>query len=140
MPVFGPSRPRLNPWNGFQVEIGTVTSRFLCSPETALSRRKSKQLQQFRPRAGADYSRTLVMEMIDRDAALGFDIPIPEGANFVEVSMPRDLMHFYKRVRQAHPNAVNLPPMVVVERGTVAHTIALLQGGVIFVKEDPQQS
>jgi hypothetical protein len=77
------------------------------------------------------------MEMIDRDAALGFDIPIPDGCNFVEISMPRDVMHFYKRVRQAHPNAANLPPMVEVARGTAEHFIAVLRGGVVYVKEDP---
>ncbi len=30
--------------------------------------------------------------------------------------------------------------MRIVERDTVEHTIALLQGGVVFVKEDPTQS
>ena len=117
-----------------------MTSRYLRFFEKALSRRKSKQLQQFRPRAGADYSRSLVMEMIDADAALGFDIPIPEGAHFVEVCMPPDVMHFYERVRQAHPNAVNLPPMRIVERFTMAHTFARIQGGLIYVKEIPRKS
>ena len=34
VPVFGPSRPRLNPLEALRLEpvaIGTVTSRFLCS-------------------------------------------------------------------------------------------------------------
>ena len=79
------------------------------------------------------------MEMIEADAAVGFDIPIPDGCNFVEVSMPPWVMHLYEQVRQAHPNAANLPPMRIVERNTVDHTLALLQGGVIYVKEDPQQ-
>ena len=120
------------------VAIGTVTSRFLCTSETALSRsRPSKQL---RLPKGTAYSSTLVREMIETDAAVGFDIPIPDGCNFVEVSMPPAVMHPYRQARQAHPNAANLPPMRVVERNTVEHTIALIQGGVIFVKEEPQQS
>jgi len=78
--------------------------------------------------------------MIEADAAVGFDIPVPDGANFVEVSMPSSVMRPYQQRRQAHPNAANLPPMVVVVRGTLEHTISLLQGGVIYVKEEPQQS
>ena len=104
-----------------------------------MSRRRSRSQFLDLPQ-GTAYSSSLVREMIREDAECGFDIPIPERANFVEVSMPRAVMHAYREARQAHPNAANLPPMVVVERGTVAHTIALLQGGVIFVKEDPQQS
>ena len=80
------------------------------------------------------------MEMIEADAAVGFDIPVPDGCNFVEVSMPSAVMRAYQQARQVHPNAANLPPMVEVVRGTVEHTIALIQGGVIYVKEDPQQS
>ena len=78
--------------------------------------------------------------MIEADAANGFEIPVPEGATFVEVSMPPAVMRGYQQARQAHPNAINLPPMRIVERGTVEHTIALLQGGVVFVKEDPTKS
>lgn len=78
--------------------------------------------------------------MIEADAAVGFDIPIPDGANFVEISMPPAVLHHYRQARQAHPNAANLAPMVEVVRGTVEHTIALLQGGVIYVKENPRQS
>ena len=114
-----------------------MTSRFLCFSETALSRRRqSKQL--LLPK-GTAYSSALVREMIEADAAVGFDIPIPEGANFVEASMPPAVIHHYRQARQAHPNAANLPPMRIVERNTVDHTLALLQGGVIYVKEDPQQ-
>ena len=80
------------------------------------------------------------MEMVEADAAIGFDIPVPDGANFLEVSMPSAVMRAYQQARQAHPNAGNLPPMRIVERDTVEHSIALLQGGVIFVKEDPRQS
>ena len=75
--------------------------------------------------------------MIEADAAVGFDIPIPDGANFVEVSMPPAVMHHYRQARHAHPNAANLPPMVEVERGTAEHFIAVLRGGVVYVKEDP---
>ena len=132
---FGASRPRLNPWDGFQVEIGTVTSRFLCFSETALSRRKHP----IRLPKGASYSPALAMKMVEADAAIGFDIPVPDGANFLEVSMPSAVMRAYQQARQAHPNAANLPPMRIVERDTVEHSIALLQGGVIFVKEDPLQ-
>jgi len=76
--------------------------------------------------------------MIEKDAACGFEIPIPDGATFVEVSMPPAVLHSYRKERQAHSNAVNLPPMVEVERGTMEHFIAVINGGVIFVKEDPQ--
>ena len=117
------------------MEIGTVTSRFLCFSETALSRRKHP----VRLPKGVDYSPSLVMEMIEADAAVGFDIPVPDGSNFVEVSMPSAVMRAYQQARKAHPNAANLPPMRIVERNTVDHTLALLQGGVIYVKEDPQQ-
>ena len=126
----------LNPWDGFQWEIGTVTSRFLCFSETALSRRKHP----VRLPNGVDYSPSLVMEMIEADATVGFDIPVPDGSNFVEVSMPPAVMRAYQQARQDHPNAANLPPMRIVERDTVEHTIALLQGGVIFVKEKTKQS
>ena len=71
------------------------------------------------------------------DAACGFEILIPAGAKFVEVSMPPAVIRPYRQARQAHPNAVNLPPMVVVERGTMEHLRAILRGGVVFVKEDP---
>ncbi|HJN35303.1 MAG TPA: hypothetical protein QF626_02190 [Prochlorococcaceae cyanobacterium Fu_MAG_50] len=76
--------------------------------------------------------------MIEEDAAVGFDIPIPAGANFVEVSMPLCVIHAYQQARQSHPCAANLPPMRIVERGTMEHFIAVLTGGVVFAKEDPQ--
>ena len=97
-------------------------------------RRQSKQL--LLPK-GTAYSASLVREMIEADAAVGFDVPIPDGAKFVEVSMPPAVVHLYRQARQAHPNAANLPPMVVVERGTLEHLNAILRGGVVFVKEDP---
>ena len=75
--------------------------------------------------------------MIRIDAAHGFEIPIPDGANFVEVSMPPAVLHARREARQAHPNASTLPPMVEVERGTMKHLNAILRGGVVFVKEDP---
>ncbi|WP_186509182.1 hypothetical protein [Synechococcus sp. RS9902] len=87
---------------------------------------------------GADYSSSLVMEMIEADAAVGFDIPVPDGCNFVEVSMPSAVMRAYQQARQAHPNAANLPPMRIVERGTLEHLNATLRGGVVYVKEDPR--
>ena len=37
MTVFGPFLPLPEPLDGFRVEIGPATSRFLCSPEAALS-------------------------------------------------------------------------------------------------------
>ena len=95
---------------------------------------------------GAPYAASLVKKMIEADAAIGFDIPVPPphpitGKHaFVEVSMPPAVMRAYQQARQAHPNAINLPPMRIVERDTVEHTIALLQGGVVFVKEDPTKS
>ena len=88
---------------------------------------------------GTPYSASLVKQMIEADAAVGFDIPVPDGSNFVEVSMPSAVMRAYQQARKAHPNATNLPPMRIVERNTVDHTLALLQGGVIYVKEDLQQ-
>ena len=75
--------------------------------------------------------------MIEAEAAVGFDIPVPEGCNFVEVSMPPAVMHLYRQARQAHPNAANLPPMRIVERGTLEHLNATLRGGVVYFKEDP---
>ena len=97
-------------------------------------RRQSKQL--LLPK-GTAYSSALVREMIEKDAAVGFDIPILEGANFVEVSMPAAVLHLYRQARQAHPNAANLPPMRIVERGTLQHLNAILNDGVVFVKENP---
>ena len=78
--------------------------------------------------------------MIEKDAAVGFEIPIPDGANYVEVSMPPAVMHLYSQARKAHPNAPNLEPMRVVKRNSAEHLIALLQGGVIFIKEETKQS
>ena len=95
---------------------------------------------------GAPYSASLVKKMIEADAAIGFDLPVPPPhpssglPSFLEVSMPPAVMRAYQQARQAHPNAINLPPMRIVEPDTVQHTIALLQGGVVFVKEDPTQS
>ncbi len=111
-----------------------MTSRFLCFPETALSRRRNQSV--VLPK-GTPYSATVVRQMIEADAAIGFDVPIPDGAKFVEVSMPPAVIRPYRQARQAHPNAANLPPMVVVERGTMEHLNAILRGGVVFVKEDP---
>ena len=51
--------------------------------------------------------------------------------------MPPAVMHTYRQARQAHPNAANLPPMQIVERGTLEHLNATLRGGVVYVKEDP---
>ncbi len=78
--------------------------------------------------------------MIEADAAVGFDIPIPDGANLLEISLPPAVMHLYRQARQAHPNAANLPPMRIVSRGTIEHFKAALKGGVVFIKENPQQS
>ena len=83
--------------------------------------------------------------MIRNDAANGFDIPVPLHPKtgkpaFVEVSMPSAVMRADQQARQAHsnaPNAANLPPMRIVERGTLEHLNAVLQGGVVFIKEDP---
>ena len=75
--------------------------------------------------------------MIETDAAVGFEVPIPEGANFVEVSMLPAVMHLHRQAYQAHPNTANLLPRVEVERGTPEHFIAVLRGGVVYVKEDP---
>ncbi|KZR63150.1 hypothetical protein [Prochlorococcus sp. MIT 1306] len=138
VPLHGSVPASPEPLGWLPAGIGTVTSRFLCFPETALSRRR--QAKQLLLPKGAAYSSSLVREMIEADASVGFDVPIPDGANFVEVSMPPAVMHVYKQARQDHPNAINLPPMRIVERNSADHTIALLQGGVIYIKEDPQQS
>ena len=102
-----------------------------------MSRRRPRTQPLELPKDAA-YSASLVREMIRIDAAHGFKIPIPDGANFVEVSMPPAVLHARREARQAHPNASTLPPMVEVERGTMEHFIAVINGGVIFVKEDPQ--
>ena len=86
---------------------------------------------------GASYSSSLVREMIQVDASNGFEHLIPEDANFVEVSMPPAVMHAYKQAYESHPNVANIPPMRIVERGTIQHLNAILKGGVVFVKEDP---
>ena len=86
---------------------------------------------------GASYSSSLVREMIQVDASNGFEHLIPEGANFVEVSMPSAVMHVYKQAYESHPNVANIPPMRIVERGTIQHLDAIRKGGVVFVKEDP---
>ena len=86
---------------------------------------------------GASYSSSLVREMIQVDASNGFEHLIPEGANFVEVSMPPALMRAYKQAYESDPNVANIPPMRIVERGTIQHLNAILKGGVVFVKEDP---
>ena len=89
---------------------------------------------------GVSYSSSLVREMIQVDAANGFEHLIPEGANFVEVSMTPAVMHAYRQAHESHPNVANIPPMRIVERGTFQHLNTILQGGVVFVKEDPQNS
>ena len=117
-----------------------MASRSLCSPETALSRRtRPKQL---RLPKGASYSPSLVKEMIEADAAIGFDIPVPLHPKTgkpicLEISMPAAVMHHYQQARNAHPNAINLPPMVIVERGSMEHFRAFIKGGLVYVKEDP---
>ena len=117
-----------------------MTSRFLCFSETALSRRSRPK--QLRLPKGATYSPSLVMEMIEADAAIGFDIPVPLHPKTgepisIEISMPPSVLHRYQQARNAHPNAPNLPPMLIVERGKLEHLNAVLQGGVVFIKEDP---
>ena len=86
---------------------------------------------------GVSYSSSLVREMIQVDAANGFEHLIPEGANFVEVSMPPAVINAYRQAHESHPNVANIPPMRIVERGTIQHLNAILKGGVVFVKEDP---
>ena len=52
--------------------------------------------------------------------------------------MPKWLMRSYKQEWQAHSEALNLPPMRIVERrGTLEHLRAVLEGGWVFIKEDP---
>ena len=51
--------------------------------------------------------------------------------------MPPALMRAYKQAYESHPNVANIPPMRIVERGTIQHLNAILKGGVVFVKEDP---
>ena len=92
------SQPRLNSWDGFQRATGTVTSRFLCFPETALSRRRNQSV--LLPK-GTPYSASIVKQMIEADAAVGFDVPIPDGAKFVEASMPPTVIRPYRQARQA---------------------------------------
>ena len=75
--------------------------------------------------------------MIEADAAVDFVIPIPDGANLVEVSMPPAVMRAYQQAQQAHPKTANLPPMRIVKRGTLEHLNACLEGGIVYVKEDP---
>ena len=82
--------------------------------------------------------------MIEADAAIGFDLPLPVHPKTgkkvaLEVFMAPAVMRAYKQAREAHPNAVNLPPMRIVERGTFEHLNALLAkpAGVVFIKEDP---
>ena len=118
-----------------------MTSRFLCFPETALSRRRNQSV--VLPK-GSPYSATVVRQMIEADAAVGFDLPLPVHPKTgkevpLEVFMSPAVMRAYKQAFDAHPNTVNLPPMRIVERGTWEHLNALLArpAGVVYVKEDP---
>jgi len=84
------------------------------------------------------------MKMIEADASIGFNLPLPVHPKTgekvaLEVSMPPSVMRAYKQVFDAHPNTVNLPPMRIVERGTIEHVNALLArpAGVVYIKEDP---
>ena len=84
------------------------------------------------------------MEMIEEDEAQGFEIPLPVHPKTgeevpLEVFMGPAVMRAYKQRRDADPNADNLPPMRIVERGTFEHLNALLArpAGVVFIKEDP---
>ena len=83
--------------------------------------------------------------MIQADAKSGFELQLPAHPKTgkpmtVEVSMSPAVMRAYRQAYEAHPNAANLPPMRIVERGTWEHLNALLakQPGVVFIKEDPQ--
>ena len=118
-----------------------MASRFLCYPETAVSLRRNQSV--LLPK-GTVYSSSIVKQMIEADAALGFDLPLPINTKTgkqvaLEVSMSPAVMRAYRQAREAHPNAVNLPPMRIVERGTLEHLNALLAkpAGVVYVKEDP---
>ena len=51
--------------------------------------------------------------------------------------MPPAVMHAYRQAYESHPNVANIPPMRIVERGTIQHLNAILKGGVVFIKEDP---
>ena len=93
---------------------------------------------------GTPYSAAIVKQMIEADAAVGFDLPLPVHPKTgkevpLEVFMPPAVMRPYKLAFDAHPNTVNLPPMRIVERGTWEHLNALLArpAGVVYVKEDP---
>ncbi len=83
--------------------------------------------------------------MIRAHAEVGFEIPLPVHPKTgkpvaMEVSMPPAVMRAYQQAYQAHPNAVNLPPMRIVERGTWEHLKALCATtpSVVYIKEDPQ--
>jgi len=93
--------------------------------------------------------------MIQVDGANGFKHVIPEGCNFVEILMPPAVMLAYKHAYENHPNAVDMPPIRVVERDSLEHKLAFLNaigmtvvvngetqpfnGGVIFIKDRQQQ-
>ena len=113
--------------------IGTVASRFLRYPETALSLTRPLKLQM--PKGMTD-SESLVLEMIQIDASNGFENLIPEGSSFVEISMTSSMLHTYKKAYESHPNVKDIPPMQIVKRGSLNHINAIIKGGVVFVEED----
>ncbi len=98
-----------------------------------MSRRNARSQTIYLP-GDADYSAPLIREMIRKDAEIGFDIQVPDGENFAEVSMRNSMMRTYQQAQQPHPSAANLPPMRIFERGMMEHFIAVLKGDV-----DPQQ-
>ena len=116
-----------------------MTGRFLYSFETAVSLRKRPP----RIPKGVPCSKSRVMEIIRTDIEWRSRISVPLHPKtgklaFIECSMPKWLMRPYKQEWEAHPAASNFPPMWIVERGTVEHLNAAIQGGWVFIKEDPQ--
>ena len=113
------------------VAIGTETSRFPTYLEAALSNRSLLKLQL--PKA-VENSEARVLEMIQLDAANGFQYLIPEGASFVEILLSPSVLNTYRKAYETHPDVGSIPPMRIVKRGSLNHIQSVQEGGVIFLE------
>ena len=97
----------------------------------ALSNRSLLKLQL--PKA-VENSEARVLEMIQLDAANGFQYLIPEGACFVEILLSPSVLNTYRKAYETHPDVGSIPPMRIVKRGSLNHIQSVQQGGVIFLE------
>jgi hypothetical protein len=132
--------------------------RYRCVAALALPRLIRHSRRQLRLPKSVGYSAQQVSEALDEDMRDGFIIPVPESHQttdgtfqwgFTEVYMTPSFRRLYIQQRNAFERELRkrgedqradaLPPIRLVRPGTVEHTLALLQGGVIFLSEPPEQ-